>query len=73
MMTCGIGFIAAIIALAIAGGAEREIAESGGRLAGRGQIRAGRIMSWITIGLTAAVVIALIGVLAVVGVGRATY
>jgi hypothetical protein len=36
----------------LAKGAEREIAESGGALIGEGQVRAGRIMSWITIGLT---------------------
>ncbi len=50
---CGIGFIPAIIALVMAGGAEREIAQSGGALQGEGQIKAGRIMSWITLGLAA--------------------
>ena len=53
MFTCGIGFIAAIVALVMAGGAEREIAQSGGTLQGEGQIKAGRITSWVTIGLTA--------------------
>ena len=48
MFTCGLGFIAAIVALVMAGGAEREVAQSGGALQGEGQIKAGRIMSWIT-------------------------
>jgi hypothetical protein len=48
-----IGFIPAIIALVLARGAQQEIAGSGGRLTGEGQVKAGRIMSWITIGITA--------------------
>jgi hypothetical protein len=61
---CGLGVVTAVIALALAGGAQREIDASGGRLGGAGQIKAGRIMSWVTIGLTAAG--AVIGVLALV-------
>jgi hypothetical protein len=58
-----IGFILAIIALVMAPGAKREIAESGGRLTGESQIKAGRIISWITLGLTAlAIAIAIVGV-----------
>jgi hypothetical protein len=53
LFSCGIGFIPAIISLVLAGGAEREIAESGGRLGGAQQIKAGRICSWIALGLTA--------------------
>jgi hypothetical protein len=49
---CGLGFITAIIALVLAPGAAREIAASGGALTGEGQVRAGRIMSWVTVGLT---------------------
>ena len=53
MVMCGLGFIMAIVALVMAPGAQREIAESGGRLTGEGQVKAGKIMSWITIGLSA--------------------
>lgn len=65
MFTCGLGFIAAIIALVMAGGAEREVAQSGGTLQGEGQIKAGRIMSWITLGLSALGLLLLIGLFAV--------
>jgi hypothetical protein len=47
-----IGFIPAIVALVLAPGAEREIHASQGRLTGLGQVRAGKICSWITIGVT---------------------
>ena len=55
----------AIVALVMAGGAEREVAQSGGALQGEGQIKAGRIMSWITLGLTALGILLLIGLIAV--------
>jgi hypothetical protein len=60
LFTCGIGFIPAIIALVLAGGAEREIAESGGRLGGSQQIKAGRICSWIALGITALVILLIV-------------
>lgn len=63
---CGIGIIPAVIALAMAPGARREIAAAGGALAGEGQVRAGVVMSWITVGLAAlglVVVIVLVVVL----------
>lgn len=69
LFTCLIGFIPAIIALAMAGGAEREIAESGGALQGEGQVRAGRIMSWITLGLTA---LGIVGLIALIAIGATT-
>ena len=53
LFTCGLGFVPAIISLVLAPGASREVAESGGRLTGDSQIRTGRILSWVTIGLTA--------------------
>lgn len=59
-MLCGLGFVPAVIALAMAPGARREIAESGGRLQGEGQVRAGVIMSWITLGLTAVGLVVLV-------------
>jgi hypothetical protein len=62
-----IGFILAIVALVLSPGAAREIAESGGRLTGESQLKAGKITSWITLGLTALiVVIGVIGLLAAV-------
>jgi hypothetical protein len=74
MFTCGLGFIAAIVALVMAGGAEREVAQSGGALQGEGQIKAGRIMSWITLGLTALGVVLLIFLVAIgVSTSDATY
>jgi hypothetical protein len=63
---CGLGVILAIVALVLSGGAKREIDESGGALGGAGMVTAGRITSWITIGLTIAATIFLI-VLAVAG------
>ena len=58
---CGIGVIPAVIALVMAPGADREIAASGGMLGGRDQVKAGRIMSWITVGITALSVLAFVG------------
>ena len=65
MVMCGLGFVTAIIALVQAGGAEREIQESGGTLTGESQIRAGRIMSWITLGLTGLFVLLIAGFFAI--------
>jgi hypothetical protein len=73
MLISGLGFIAAIVALVLARGAETEIAESGGLLGGEGQIRAGRITSWITLGFTAigvvALVVLIVGLVAASGPG----
>jgi len=48
----GIGVIPAIVGLAMSGSAKREIESSGGRLTGLGMVTAGRVMSWVTVGLT---------------------
>ncbi|GAB3599467.1 hypothetical protein GCM10027446_31330 [Angustibacter peucedani] len=64
-----IGFIPAIVALVLARGAQREIDASGGRLLGEGQLRAGRICSWITIGISA---LALVGFIIFIVIGVAT-
>ncbi len=64
---CCIGVVPAIVALAMAGGAKREIAASGGRLSGDGFIKAGVICSWISIGLSVAFLVFMI-VLAAFGV-----
>ena len=63
-VVCGLGFIPAVIALALAPGARREIEASGGALGGASQLRAGKIMAWITLGLTALGLIILIAVIA---------
>jgi len=57
-------FIPAVVALALAGGAQQQIAQSGGRLTGDGLVRAGRIVAWINVGLTALVVVGIIGLIA---------
>ena len=62
----GVGLIPAIIALAMAPGARREIAGSGGRLQGEGQIKAGVVCSWVTVGIVAAAIV-LIVVLVIIG------
>jgi hypothetical protein len=46
---CGAGFIAAIVALTLAPGANREIRDSGGALTGEGQVKAGRILSIVAL------------------------
>jgi hypothetical protein len=65
LMICGygIGAIPAIIALALAPGAKREIAGSGGMVTGEGFVKAGVICSWIAVGLTVAGIVALIALL----------
>ena len=65
LFTCGLGFVTAVIALVMAPGARREIAESGGRLTGESQVRTGTILSWVTLGLTALAVVALAVVIGV--------
>lgn len=54
-MMCGLGLgvVAAIVSLALAPGAKREISGSGGALTGEGMVKAGVICSWICVGLTA--------------------
>ena len=57
--------IPAIVALALAGGARREIAAAGGRLTGDGLVQAGRIIAWINVGLSLLVLLLLvIGIIA---------
>jgi len=61
---CCIGVIPAIVALSMAGGARREIDASGGRLSGDGFIKGGVICSWISIGLSAVLLVVVIGLIA---------
>ena len=55
-----VGVIPAIIALAMARSARREIEASNGQIVGQGQLKAGVICSWVTVGLTVALVVALV-------------
>lgn len=73
LMICGygIGVIPAIVALALAPGAKREIAGSGGMVTGEGFVKAGVICSWIAVGLTIAGVI-LVVLLLVLGAATST-
>ena len=45
-------FVAAVAALVVASGAEREIAASGGRVTGLPLVRAARITSWVNIAVS---------------------
>jgi hypothetical protein len=55
VMSCGIvGIVPAIVALALAPGAKREIAASGGAVTGGGFVTAGVICSWIAVALVVA-------------------
>ncbi len=68
LIVCGfLAFIPALIALAKAGSAQREIDSSGGRLGGQDKIRTGKILAWVTLGISALAVVA-IAVLIAVGV-----
>lgn len=55
----GLGWIAAIVALALTPGARRTILESGGAQRGLGYLLAGKIVAWVTIGVTVLVLIGL--------------
>lgn len=54
-----LGVIPGVIALVLAGPAQREIAQSGGRLAGDGLVTAGKITAWVGIGLAVLLVLML--------------
>jgi hypothetical protein len=54
---CFTGVITAVVALALAPGATRDIAAADGRLGGAGQVKAGVILSWIALALAAVLVI----------------
>ncbi len=54
---CALGIIPGIIALVLAGGAQKEIDASGGRIGGSGSLTGGKVCAWIGIGLAALVII----------------
>jgi hypothetical protein len=63
-----------IVALVLAPGARREIAESQGRLGGEGQIKAGVICAWVSVGLAIAGIVALIAIVVIgVSVGSTSH
>jgi hypothetical protein len=62
-------FVPAVVALVLAGGAQRSIEASGGRLTGLGLVKAARITSWIHLGLCALALVAVVLLVAVAGTG----
>jgi hypothetical protein len=65
----GVGIITAIVGLALAPGAKREIRESQGAVTGESFVRAGVVCSWITVGLF---VVGLIAIALLIAFGAAT-
>lgn len=61
-------FLAAVAALVVASGAQREIRSSGGALTGAGLATAASIISWINIALCVLAVVAVFGLVALTGV-----
>jgi hypothetical protein len=59
-----VAVVPAIIALALAPGAKREIHASGGALTGLGTVKAGVVCSWVTIGVSIAWIVLLIALFA---------
>lgn len=59
--------VPAIVALALAPGARRKIAESAGRLEGNGLVTAGVVISWVHVALVILVVIAIVLLAVTVG------
>ena len=49
--------IPAIVALVLAANASKEIAASGGRIEGQGLVTAAKVVSWVNIGLWAAILV----------------
>jgi len=57
LLGTGLGWIAAIVALALTPGARRTVLESGGAQRGLGHLFAGKVVAWVTIGLTVLTVV----------------
>jgi hypothetical protein len=60
--------VPAVVALALAPGASRDIAAAGGRLTGDGLLKAGRIVAWVNLGLALGFVLLMILMLGVFGI-----
>lgn len=67
LMFTGLGWIAAIVALALTPGARREIMEANGAKRGLGFLFAGKICAWVNIGLTVLLIIGLIVLFGIIG------
>lgn len=61
----GVGIIPAIVALAMARGTKREIAQSQGQIGGANLLSAGVVCSWVTVGLAIAALV-IIGIILIV-------
>ncbi len=53
----GLGIVPAVISLALASGARREITASGGSLTGTGLVTAGVVGSWISVAIGVLVIL----------------
>lgn len=65
--------IAGIVALFLAPGAKREIADSHGALGGSGLVKAGVICSWVSLALTLLAVLLFAALFLAVGIGGAGF
>ncbi|WP_432491022.1 hypothetical protein [Kineococcus gypseus] len=63
LVLTGTGWIAAVVALAVAPGARRRVLASGGARRGLGHVLAGKVVAWATIALTVLLVVALVALL----------
>jgi hydroxylaminobenzene mutase len=64
LMLCGGGLVPGLAGLVLAGPARRELAASAGFLTGQRSLRAGEILCWIAVGVSAIVIVAvMIGLL----------
>lgn len=69
----GIGLVPAIVALALAPGAKREIAASGGMVTGEGFVKAGVICSWVAVGLTVAGIVFIVLIFVIGAAGSSSF
>ncbi|HEX5017153.1 MAG TPA: DUF4190 domain-containing protein [Actinomycetes bacterium] len=65
----GLGVVPAIVALAMAPSAKREIEASGGTLTGEGMIKAGVVCSWVAVGIAAVGLVLIVIVVVAAAVG----
>ncbi|WP_432503176.1 hypothetical protein [Kineococcus arenarius] len=73
LLGTGLGWIAAIVALALTPGARRELLAAQGTRRGLGYLLAGKIIAWVTIALSLLFVIGLVAFIAWLGAGGAGY
>ncbi|WP_432534018.1 hypothetical protein [Kineococcus arenarius] len=73
LLGTGLGWIAAIVALALTPGARREILAAQGTRRGLGHLLAGKIIAWVTIALSLLFVVGLVAFIAWLGTEGAGY